>query len=443
MSVAHALAIRKASGISIADVHTAEASNGRFRLLEPLGEGQHAIVYRAYDPILERDVATQSEPHRGVLKTVKCWTRLWPRPKHWRGCAIHGLCQSHEAGCAGGRHYIAMGLIEGSQPGRSARGVGPIAIRHAIEIVADLARGARLCPRPRSCAPSVKPANIRLDDRGAAYLMDFGIAYHSDSGEIPLPPGTILGTPAYVAPEQAEAAKRTICQPVISIAWALCSMSYSPASFRSAAPRLTCSSTQFITIHRPSQPLSRGFRVPSAQSARRLSPRIQNTATTIVRALLRTCGMAQWRKPPGVPPRLVKTTRLSLAAVVSRHQGNWLLASDRHQLVHFDLGLDLLFDVLLGHNLDRFVDRLAQLAIGWIAHRLRPDMKTPSPRRRNLPETPNPLAFVVALIGHVMKADVPLGPVTLAVFEAVFTANQEPPIMSRPSPLITPWRNVK
>ena len=50
----------------------------------------------------------------------------------------------------------------------------------------------------------VKPANIRLDAQGAVYLMDFGIAYRPDSGEIPLPPGVILGTPAYVAPEQAQ-----------------------------------------------------------------------------------------------------------------------------------------------------------------------------------------------------------------------------------------------
>ena len=50
----------------------------------------------------------------------------------------------------------------------------------------------------------VKPANIRVDDQGAVYLMDFGIAYRPDSGEIPLPPGIILGTPAYLAPEQAQ-----------------------------------------------------------------------------------------------------------------------------------------------------------------------------------------------------------------------------------------------
>ena len=50
----------------------------------------------------------------------------------------------------------------------------------------------------------VKPANVRVDHRGDVYLMDFGIAYRPDSNELPLPPGTILGTPAYVAPEQAE-----------------------------------------------------------------------------------------------------------------------------------------------------------------------------------------------------------------------------------------------
>jgi serine/threonine protein kinase len=56
----------------------------------------------------------------------------------------------------------------------------------------------------------VKPANVRLDRDGQVYLMDFGIAYHPDSGEVPLPPGKILGTPAYVAPEQARGGQKDV-----------------------------------------------------------------------------------------------------------------------------------------------------------------------------------------------------------------------------------------
>ena len=56
----------------------------------------------------------------------------------------------------------------------------------------------------------IKPANVRLDAQGVAYLMDFGIAYRPDSGEPPAPPGTILGTPAYIAPEQAQGASGAV-----------------------------------------------------------------------------------------------------------------------------------------------------------------------------------------------------------------------------------------
>ena len=65
---------------------------GRFRVVSVLGQGQHAVVYRAYDPILERDIALKL-PRQGVLKTTKAVDRFLGKPKRSHGYGILGLCR--------------------------------------------------------------------------------------------------------------------------------------------------------------------------------------------------------------------------------------------------------------------------------------------------------------------------------------------------------------
>jgi eukaryotic-like serine/threonine-protein kinase len=175
---------------------------GRFRILEMLGEGQHAIVYRAYDPVLERNVALKV-PRPGVIKTTKGLERFLGEAKALARLRHPQIVPVFEAGCAGDRHYMAMALIEGSSLAQRI-GESGLELHRSAEIVAELAEALAYAHSQGVVHRDVKPANIRLDAQGVAYLMDFGIAYRPDSGEIPLPPGVILGTPAYVAPEQAQ-----------------------------------------------------------------------------------------------------------------------------------------------------------------------------------------------------------------------------------------------
>ncbi len=101
-----------------------------------------------------------------------------------------------------------MALIEGqSLADRLAEG-GPMVPARAAAVAAELAEALAYAHAQGVVHRDVKPANVRIDGVGDVYLMDFGIAYRPDSNEQPLPPGTILGTPAYVAPEQAESGRR-------------------------------------------------------------------------------------------------------------------------------------------------------------------------------------------------------------------------------------------
>ena len=181
---------------------------GRFRILSLLGEGEHATVYRAYDPILERDVALKV-PRQAVLKTAKVLDRFLGEAKALARLRHPRIVPVYEAGCTGGRHYIAMALIEGHSLAEQLL-ERPIALDRAAEIVAELAEALAYAHTQGIVHRDVKPANIRVDDQGAVYLMDFGIAYRPDSGEVALPPGAILGTPAYLAPEQAEGGQTNI-----------------------------------------------------------------------------------------------------------------------------------------------------------------------------------------------------------------------------------------
>jgi eukaryotic-like serine/threonine-protein kinase len=175
---------------------------GRFRIVEMLGEGQHATVYRAYDPLLERDVALKV-PRPGVIKTTKGLERFLGEAKALARLRHPQIVPVYEAGCVGDRHFMAMALIEGSSLAQRIT-ESPLELHRGAEIVAELAEALAYAHSQGIVHRDVKPANIRLDAQGAVYLMDFGIAYRPDSGEIPLPPGVILGTPAYVAPEQAQ-----------------------------------------------------------------------------------------------------------------------------------------------------------------------------------------------------------------------------------------------
>jgi eukaryotic-like serine/threonine-protein kinase len=177
---------------------------GRFRIVELLGEGRHATVYRASDPTLERDVAlkllrTSAPRSARAFERFLGEARALARLRHPRIVSVY------EAGRDGDQLYIALALIEGKSLAETLA-ESRLSHRRSAEIVAELAEALAYAHGFGIVHRDVKPANVRLDAQGAVYLMDFGIAYRPDSGEAPAPPGTILGTPAYIAPELAAGA---------------------------------------------------------------------------------------------------------------------------------------------------------------------------------------------------------------------------------------------
>ena len=120
-----------------------------------LGEGQHATVYRAYDPVLERDVALKV-PRQGVIRSAKGLERFLGEAKALARLRHPQIVPVYEAGCAGDRHYMAMALIEGCSLARRMA-EGPFEVHRAAEIVAELAEALGVCSQPGS-SPSRRQA---------------------------------------------------------------------------------------------------------------------------------------------------------------------------------------------------------------------------------------------------------------------------------------------
>jgi hypothetical protein len=173
---------------------------GRFELRAVLGQGTFGRVYRAYDSQLERLVALKvpkfgsDEPHlvERFLEEARAAARL----RHPNIVAVF------ESGQAGDDYYIASELVEG-KPLSAHLLKGGLNFQQAARWVRDLATGLAFAHEAKVVHRDIKPANILIDRQGRPQLTDFGLAKRVGEDATRTADGTVLGTPAYMAPEQA------------------------------------------------------------------------------------------------------------------------------------------------------------------------------------------------------------------------------------------------
>ena len=174
---------------------------GRFQLRELLGDGGFGQVFQAYDPRLDRDVALkvlkQTSPGERVMQRFFREARAAARLKHPNIVAVH------DAGRDAGRCWVAYELVRGRTLNR-VRDLQTMSIETAARIIRDLADALDHAHRQGVFLPATwKPTNVIIDDQGRPHLTDFGLARRADLDSELTCDGAILGTPAYMSPEQA------------------------------------------------------------------------------------------------------------------------------------------------------------------------------------------------------------------------------------------------
>jgi len=176
---------------------------GRYELIEKIGEGGMAVVYKARCRLLSRFVAIKIlKPE--FTKDVK-FIESFRRESQAAASLVHpNIVNVYDVGKEGNIHYIVMELIEGRVLSDLIKTEGSIEIRKAVSITKQIASALSLAHKSNLIHRDVKPHNILINQDGVAKITDFGIAKAVSSGTIVgKQTETIMGSVHYFSPEQA------------------------------------------------------------------------------------------------------------------------------------------------------------------------------------------------------------------------------------------------
>lgn len=180
---------------------------GKYRLVEQLGRGGMAEVYKAYQPGLDRYVAVKVM-HSFLSEDKDFLARFQREAKLVAGMRHPNIVQVHDFDVEGGLSYMVMEFIDGETlKGRLQRleeNNQWISVSEAVRIIMAVGSALKYAHRLGMVHRDVKPANVMVDKTGNVILTDFGIAkIFAGGGATQLTAtGAMVGTPSYMAPEQ-------------------------------------------------------------------------------------------------------------------------------------------------------------------------------------------------------------------------------------------------
>jgi serine/threonine-protein kinase len=177
----------------------------RYHLLEPLGSGGMSCVYRAYDPVLDREVAIKILPAE-LARDPVLRERFHEEARALGGVEHPSLIRIFAVGQEGPVSYYSMELITGMSLKEVLAASGRLTVAEAFAVIGQVLRALEAVHRAGIVHRDVKPGNIMLDASGRVVLMDFGLARRAERQDLTAA-GAVLGTPEYMSPEQARGEK--------------------------------------------------------------------------------------------------------------------------------------------------------------------------------------------------------------------------------------------
>jgi tRNA A-37 threonylcarbamoyl transferase component Bud32 len=167
-----------------------------FRLIERIGEGAMGEIFRARDEALKRDVAIKVVHSAHAADEVHA-ARLRQEAQAAASISHPRVAQVHALGFCNDHPYLVMELVRGEDMDARLRREGAIDERTALRVASEVIEGLGVLHKRGLTHGDIKPANIVLDEEGAAKLVDFGLSGMARRDGA----GAIHGTPHYIAPE--------------------------------------------------------------------------------------------------------------------------------------------------------------------------------------------------------------------------------------------------
>jgi serine/threonine protein kinase len=222
---------------------------GRYRLQRRVGGGGMGAVWEAYDQELDRPVAIKI-PDRS-LAADESFVERFRREARSAGRLSHpNVAQVYDYGMDDGQPYLVMELVPGETLASRLAREGPLPSEDARRIAAGVADALHAAHEGGVVHRDVKPGNIMLTPEGGVKVMDFGIAAAAADGRM-TGTGQVLGTPAYMAPEQAAGKGATPASDVYALGVVLYEMLAGRAPFAGDTALAVASAH----LHRDPEPL--------------------------------------------------------------------------------------------------------------------------------------------------------------------------------------------
>jgi serine/threonine protein kinase len=189
--------------------------NDRYRLLELIGSGGMAVVYRGVDTLLQRQVAVKVL-REGFADDPAFLARSQREARAAANLDHPNVVTVYDVGQDGGRHYIVMEYVDGQDLKTRIRQKGRLSVDEALDVVIQVCAGVGHAHKAGIVHCDIKPQNVLVTQDGRVKVTDFGIARAlSQSGVTD--PETVWGSPLYFSPEQAAGEPPTPASDVYSI----------------------------------------------------------------------------------------------------------------------------------------------------------------------------------------------------------------------------------